>query len=80
MAQRLEITASEMKVFPDGFGNFKVDMKVSRDEYDRVLSNYDLYEVIDHCGASNLLDVMDNDKIARHLRECGYKVEEASND
>lgn len=80
MAQRLEITASEMKVFPDGFGNFKVDMRVSRDEYDRVLGNYDLGEVIDHCGASNLLDVMDNDKIARHLRECGYKVEEEENE
>lgn len=76
MAQRLEVTASEMNVYPDGFGNFKVDMRISRDEYDRVLGNYDLGEVIDHCGADCLLDAMDNDKIVRHLRECGYKVEE----
>ena len=76
MAQRLEVTASEMNVYPDGFGNFKVDMRISRDEYDRVLGNYDLGEVIDHCGADYLLDAMDNDKIAQHLRECGYKVEE----
>lgn len=80
MAQRLEIIASEMKVYPDEYGSFKVDMRVDNDEYNSVLGNYGYDEIVDYCGTSNLLDVMDNDKIARHLRECGYKVEEASND
>lgn len=77
---RLEITANKMEVYPDGNGGFKIDMRVSRDEYNRVLGNYDYDEIVDYCGTSNLLDAMDTDKIVGYLRECGYKVEEASND
>ena len=73
---RLEITANRMEVYPDGNVGFKIDMRVSRDEYNRVLGNYDYDEIVDYCGTSNLLDAMDEDKVVQYLRECGYKVEE----
>ena len=73
---RLEITANKMEVYPDGNGGFKIDMRVSRDEYNRVLGNYDYDDIVDYCGTSNLLDAMDADKIVEFLRENGYKVEE----
>ena len=75
MAQRLEVTANKMEVYPDGNGGFKIDMRVSRDEYRRVLGNYGYDEIVDYCGTSNLLDAMDSDKIVEFLRENGYKVE-----
>lgn len=80
MAQRLEVTANKMEVCPDDCGGFKIDMRVSRDEYNRVLGNYGYDEIVDYCGTNYLLDAMDTDKIVGYLRECGYKVEEASND
>ena len=73
---RLEVTANKMEVYPDGNGGFKIDMRVSRDEYNRVLSNYDYDEIVDYCGTNYLLDAMDEDKVVQYLRECGYKVEE----
>lgn len=76
MAQRLEVTANKMEVYPDGNGGFKIDMRVSRDEYNRVLGNYDYDEIVDYCGTSFLLDAMKPERIAQYLRECGYKVEE----
>lgn len=76
MAQRLEITANKMEVYPDGNGGFKIDMRVSRDEYNRVLGNYGYDEIVDYCGTSNLLDAMKPERVALYLRECGYKVEE----
>lgn len=76
MVQRLEITANKMEVYPDGNGGFKIDMRVSRDEYNRVLGNYDYDEIVDYCGTNYLLDAMDEDKIVEFLRENGYKVEE----
>lgn len=72
---RLEITANKMEVYPDGNGGFKIDMRVSRDEYNRVLGNYDYDEIVDCCGTNYLLDAMDEDKVVQYLRECGYKVE-----
>ena len=68
---RLEVTANKMEVYPDGNGGFKIDMRVSRDEYNRVLGN-----LVDYCGTNYLLDAMDEDKVVQYLRECGYKVEE----
>ena len=76
MVQRLEITANKMEVYPDGNGGFKIDMRVSRDEYNRVLGNYGYDEVVDYCGTNYLLEAMDADKIVEFLRENGYKVEE----
>lgn len=72
---RLEITANKMEVYPDGNGGFKIDMRVSRDEYNRVLGNYDYDEIVDYCGTNYLLEAMDADKIVEFLRENGYKVE-----
>ena len=66
-----------MEVYPDGNGGFKIDMRVSRDEYNRVLGNYDYDEIVGYCGTNYLLEAMDADKIVSYLRECGYKVEEA---
>ena len=77
---RLEITANKMEVYPDGNGGFKIDMRVSRDEYNRVLGNYDYDEIVDYCGTSNLLDAMKPERVALYLRECGYKVEEEENE
>ena len=76
MTKNLEITASEMNVYPVDTGSFNVDLTVSQDEYSRVIDNYPLDEVIDYCGADDLLEAMDTDKIVSYLRECGYKVEE----
>ena len=76
MAQRLEIIASEMKVYPDEYGSFKVDMRVDNDEYNSVLGNYGYDEIVDYCGTSNLLEAMKPERVALYLRECGYKVEE----
>lgn len=73
---RLEVTANKMEVYPDGNGGFKIDMRVSRDEYNRVLGNYDYDEIVDYCGTNYLLDAMDEDKVVQYMRECGYKVEE----
>ena len=75
MAQRLEVTANKMEVYPDGNGGFKIDMRVSRDEYRRVLGNYGYDEIVDYCGTNYLLDAMDSDKIVEFLRENGCKVE-----
>lgn len=72
---RLEVTANKMEVYPDGNGGFKIDMRVSRDEYNRVLGNYDYDEIVDYCGTNYLLEAMDADKIVEFLRENGYKVE-----
>lgn len=76
MTQRLEITANKMEVYPDGNGGFKIDMRVSRDEYNRVLGNYGYDEIVDYCGTNYLLEAMDANKIVEFLRENGYKVEE----
>ena len=73
---RLEITANKMEVYPDGNGGFKIDMRVSRDEYNRVLGNYGYDEIVDYCGTNYLLEAMDANKIVEFLRENGYKVEE----
>lgn len=72
---RLEITANKMEVYPDGNGGFKIDMRVSRNEYNCVLGNYDYDEIVDYCGTNYLLDAMDEDEVVQYLRECGYKVE-----
>lgn len=77
---RLEITANKMEVYPDGNGGFKIDMRVSQDEYSRVLGNYGYDEIVDYCGTSNLLDAMKPERVALYLRECGYKVEEEENE
>ena len=50
-------------------------MRVSRDEYNRVLGNYGYDEIVDYCGTNYLLDAMDEDEVVQYLRECGYKVE-----
>ena len=73
---RLEVTANKMEVYPDGNGGFKIDMRVSRDEYNHVLGNYGYDEVVDYCGTNYLLEAMDADKIVEFLKENGYKVEE----
>lgn len=73
---RLEVTANKMEVYPDGNGGFKIDMRVSRDEYNRVLGNYGYDEIVDYCGTNYLLEAMDANKIVEFLRENGYKVEE----
>lgn len=76
MIQRLTIIANKMEVFPSGFEGFQIDLEVRGSEYEHILGCYDPGEVIDYFGEERLLDAMDNDKIVRHLRECGYKVEE----
>ena len=57
---RLEITANKMEVYPDGNGGFKIDMRVSRDEYNRVLGNYDYDEIVDYCIADGLYVVLND--------------------
>ena len=73
---RLEITANKMEVYPGEYGNFNIGLTVSQDEYNRVIGNYPLDEVIDYCGTNDLLEAMDTDKVVEFLRENGYKVEE----
>lgn len=73
--ENLVISASRVEIDTENESTFLVDVSMSTEEWERVLSQYSTEDIVSIVGSLELLEHIDTDDIISYLNDIGIKTE-----